>query len=342
MTPFLLSLLKDPISGESLTLLDEKYDNNGNIISGVLKATSGETYQIINGIPRFLNYTPVETVSSFGEQWNYFNFVQFKNQWLNHTVKNTWGNTTIFKDKIIIDAGGGSGAQGKWFLEYGAKHVIILDLSQSLDDVAKRNLIDSDPSKYDLVQCSIDNPPLKDNSANGLVYCHNVIQHTPSVEKTLNSLYKILSSEGELAFNCYPLNDKGFFRWIRFHLFYKNIRRILKGLSFKKRLNYARIVALLRLFPIFGVFLEKSNFVLQGDVPQISGEKYLENLKRRYKSALVNTFDYYGAHSFQWHLSDKEVKRLLNNLNPKPSKIKNISKYFKRPQPIGCALRVIK
>ena len=342
MTPFLLNLLKDPASGGNLVLLNEKYDENGNIIEGILKAESGKTYQIINGIPRFLNFTPVNTVSSFGEQWNYFNFVHLKEQWLNHTVKNTWRDTSVFKDKIIIDAGGGSGAQGKWFLEYGAKHVIILDLSQSLDDVAIRNLKNADPSKYDLIQCTIDNPPIKDNSTNGLIYCHNVIQHTPSVEKTLNALYKVLSSGGELAFNCYPLNDKGLFRWIRFHLFYKNIRRFLKRLSFKKRLNYARIVACLRLIPIIGTVLEKSNFVLQGDVPKISGETYVENLKRRYKAALLNTFDYYGAHSFQWHLRNKEVKNLLDNLNPKPTLIKNKSKYFERPQPIGCALRIIK
>ena len=342
MTPFLLSLLIDPKSGAKLILLSEKYDKNGNITEGILKSKSGETYQIINGIPRFLNYTPVNTVSSFGEQWNYFNFVQFKEEWLNHTVKNTWKDTNIFKDKIIIDAGGGSGAQGKWFLEYGAKHVIILDLSHSLDDVAIRNLKNADPSKYDLIQCSIDNPPIKNNSTSGLVYCHNVIHHTPSVEKTLNALYKVLSSGGELAFNCYPLNDDGLFRWIRFHLVYKNIRRLLKRLSFKKRLNYARFVACLRLIPIIGIILEKSNFVFQGDVPKINGETYRENLKRRYKSALVNTFDYYGAHSFQWHLRNKEVKKLLDNLNPKPTAIKNKSKYFERPQPIGCALRIIK
>ena len=76
MTPYLLSLLKDPNSGSSLTLINEKYDKNRNIISGELISESGESYPIIEGIPRFLNYTPVKTVSSFGEQWNYFNFVQ--------------------------------------------------------------------------------------------------------------------------------------------------------------------------------------------------------------------------------------------------------------------------
>ena len=342
MTPYLLSILKDPKSGKSLTLFNEEYDSNGNIISGELKTFTGEKYKIINGIPRFLKNAPVKSVEAFGNQWNFFNFVQFKNEWLNHTVKNTWGDTNIFKGKIIIDAGGGSGAQGKWFLEYGAKHLIILDLSNSLDDVAKRNLIDADPKKYDLIQCSIDNPPLKSNCTKGLIYCHNVIQHTPSVEKTLYALYELLSNGGELAFNCYPLNDKGLIRWIRFHIIYKNLRRVLRRLSFKNRLYYARIIAFLRLIPILGFLLEKLNFTLQGNIPKVNGENYINNLKRRYRSTLVNTFDYYGAHTFQWHLSNKSIKDILSNLYPKPSKIMNKEKYFIRPQPIGCALRIIK
>ncbi len=93
---------------------------------------------------------------------------------------------------------------------------------------------------------------------------------------------------------------------------------------------------------MIGILLEKSNFVLQGDVPKIPKESYFANLKRRYKSALVNTFDYYGAHTYQWHLSNKEIEQLLSQLEPKPNRVLNKGKYFQRPQPIGCALRVIK
>ena len=342
MTPYLLSLLKDPKTGGQLKLINEVYDHNGIIVSGDLESSAGDIYPIINSIPRFLNFTSVHTVEAFGNQWNFFNFTQFKENWLNHTVKNTWGNSDFFKNKIIIDAGGGSGAQTKWFLEYGAKHVVILDLSHSLDEVVRRNLKNIDPSKYDLIQCSIDNPPLKENNFKGLIYCHNVIQHTPSVEKTLNALYKLLSSGGELAFNCYPLNDKGLIRWIRFHLVYKTLRKLLKKMPFKIRLNYARIVSLIRLIPIIGILFEKCNFVFQGDVPKIFGESLISNLKRRYRCAVLNTFDYYGAHTYQWHLSNDQIEKIISNQNPKPSFILNKSKYFQRPQPIGCAIRLIK
>jgi len=37
-----------------------------------------------------------------------------------------------------------------------------------------------------------------------------------------------------------------------------------------------------------------------------------------------------------------EIRALLRELQPDMSKILNMDKYFSRPQPIGCALRVIR
>lgn len=90
----------------------------------------------------------------------------------------------------------------------------MLDLSHSVDDVVKRNL--AGVKNVDIIQCSIDAPPLRDESIEGIVYCHNVIQHTPSVEKTAHALYSLVAPGGEFVFNCYPLNDKGLVRWGRF------------------------------------------------------------------------------------------------------------------------------
>jgi hypothetical protein len=39
----------------------------------------------------------------------------------------------------------------------------------------------------------------------GFVYCHNVIQHTPSVEKTAHALYALTAPGCEFVFNCYGL-----------------------------------------------------------------------------------------------------------------------------------------
>lgn len=340
MTPFLLSIIREPHTGSALQLHDAEYDINSNIVSGYLVSTNGTRYPIINGIPRFVKSVPTSSVKSFGDEWNFFNFTDFKIQWLSHTVQNTFGSTDVFKDKVIVDAGGGSGAQSKWFSEYGAKHVILLDLSHSVDEVVKQNL--AGLNNVDVIQCSIDAPPLAKETINGIVYCHNVIQHTPSVEDTAKALWEIVAPGSELVFNCYQLNDSGFMRSVRFHLVYKNLRRLLSKMPFFVILLYARVMSAFRLIPILGEILEKSNLVGQGNVPEIAGEGVFKRLVRRYKSATLNTFDAYGSHQFQHHKSDFEILRLAIELQPDSSKIKNVDDYFLRPPKIGCALRVFK
>jgi SAM-dependent methyltransferase/uncharacterized protein YbaR (Trm112 family) len=340
MTPFLLDFLCEPITKLPLTLANPTYDSDGNIESGELVSKSGKHYLIVNGIPRFSGNVPSESVHSFGDEWNHYNFVDFKINWLQHTVKNTFGNTDVFKNKLIVDAGGGSGSQTKWFIEYGASHVILMDLSHSVDDVVQRNL--KGLNNVDVIQCSIDAPPLRDQSINGLVYCHNVIQHTPSVEKTAYALYGIVAEGGEFVFNCYPKNDKGIFRWTRFHLIYIPLRAVLSRMPFGVNKTYANIMAFLGMVPLLGFVLEKLCFCVQGDVPKIIGESRFQYLRRWYKNISLNTFDCYGSHTYQHLKSDYEIKDLVLNLQPNLEKVLNLENYFLRPAPIGCALRIFR
>jgi SAM-dependent methyltransferase/uncharacterized protein YbaR (Trm112 family) len=340
MTPFLLNYICEPVSKDTLELVEAIYDQNNNIQTGSLVSPSGKRYPIVNGIPRFVDYVPPQTVKSFGDEWNYFNFIDHKTNWLAHTVANTFGSPDVFKGKLIVDAGGGSGAQTKWFTEYGASHVILLDLSHSVDDVVQRNLVGL--NNVDVIQCSIDSPPVRDGSIDGIVYCHNVIQHTPSVEKTARSLYALTAPGGEFVFNCYPLNDLGLIRWIRWNMIYRPLRNFLSRMPFWFILAYAKIMAMLRLVPGLGELLEKMLLVGQGDVPVIEEESVLNRLKRRFKSASLNTFDAYGAHQYQHHKRDIEIQALIRELQPDSSKVWNVDKYFLRPPPIGCALRVLR
>lgn len=340
MTPYLLQFICEPDTKASLELCDAIYDDQGHVITGRLRTTDGRSYPIVNGIPRFADYVPSQTVESFGDEWNHFNFIDFKLNWLTHTVSNTFGSADVFRGKLIVDAGGGSGSQAKWFCEFGAKHVIIMDLSHAVDGVISRNL--KDLKNVDIIQCSIDAPPLKNKSIDGIVYCHNVIQHTPSVEKTALSLFEIVAPGGEFVFNCYALNDQGWWRWIRFHLIYQPLRSILSRQSFKTIMLYSRVMSILRLIPLLGELLEKLGVVVQGDVPVLSGEGWWERLKRRYKNACLNTFDCYGSHQYQHHKSNDEIRDLVNSLQPDRSKVLNSDLYYLRPPPIGCALRIFK
>lgn len=340
MTPVLLSYLCEPLTKSKLALVNAVSDDHGNITSGQLITDSGRNYPIINGIPRFVNFVPTKTVESFGDEWNHFNFTNFKLNWLNHTVANTFGSTDAFKGKLIVDAGGGSGAQTKWFCEYGAKHVIMMDLSHSVDDVVKRNL--AGLTNVDIIQCSIDAPPLRDHCIDGIVYCHNVIQHTPSVEKTAHALNALTAPGGEFIFNCYPLNDQGFVRWVRYHLVYIPLRYFISHLPFHLIMAYSRLMGLLRLLPGLGGVLEKVGFLSCGDVPIVASDNVITRLKRKYSSTVLNTFDNFGSHTYQHLKSDTEIRTLLAALQPDASKILNMNKYFSRPMPIGCALRIFR
>ena len=214
----------------------------------------------------------------------------------------------------------------------------MMDLSHSVDDVVQRNL--AGLKNVDVIQCPIDAPPLHDQCIDGIVYCHNVIQHTPSVEKTAHALYALTAPGGEFVFNCYGLNDQGVVRWVRFHLVYKPLRAVLSRMPFAVIMFYARFMALLRLVPGLGALLEKSNFCVMGDVPKLPAESAWGNMKRRFRSTSLNTFDGFGSHSFQHHKSDDEIRALVKAMQPDLAKVANLDKYFQRPAPIGCALRV--
>jgi len=332
--------LCDPVTKEDLNLVDARIDEKGNITSGLLMNKAGVTYPIIDGIPRFVDETVKQTIESFGEEWNFFNYDAFKINWIEHVVGNTFGSIDALKDKLIVDAGGGSGMQTLWMLEAGARHVIMLELSASVDNVVKRNLANSAFTNYDVIQCSIAQPPIKPSSIEGIVICHNVIQHTPSVDTTARELFSLVRPGSEFVFNCYPQNDLGMLRRARFRL-YSLLRVILKRRSFRTRLAYARAMGLLRMAPGLGWFLEKALFCMRGHVPR-GADSPLHYLRRCYKATVLNTFDLYGAHEYQHHKSESDLMKLVEELQPDIHKVTNLERYFSKPPAIGCALRICK
>jgi 2-polyprenyl-3-methyl-5-hydroxy-6-metoxy-1,4-benzoquinol methylase/uncharacterized protein YbaR (Trm112 family) len=335
MNPDMLRYLCDPLDKSPLILVDGQKDLSGNIKEGMLVSAVGRRYPIRHGVPRFLSGDDEQaTVESFGDEWNYFNFDDFKLNWLAHTVKNTFGSPAAFRGKVVVDAGAGSGMQSKWISEAGAARVIALELSHSVDGVMKENL--KSVANVDVVQCSIDRPPIRDGAIDGMVICHNVIQHTASVEETARALWRIVGPKGEFVFNCYPKNDLGLMRKIRWAI-YSGLRTILSKCPFRVRLVYAQLVSLLRFIPVLGLLLEKTHVMVRGDVPM--GPNYLA---RCYKAGVLNTFDWYGAHHFQHHKADDEIRALVDELQPDNTKVLNMDRYFERPPPVGIALRLVK
>jgi hypothetical protein len=63
-------------------------------------------------------------------------------------------------------------------------------------------------------------------------------------------------------------------------------------------------------------------------------------MQRRFKNTCLNTFDCFGSHQFQHLKSDDEIRTIVKAIQTDAAKVANMEKYFQRPPPIGCALRI--
>lgn len=331
----LLKHLCDPVDSTPLSLAPATTVANDRVESGELVSDSGRRYPIRNGIPRMIIDPSLKTsVESFGEEWNHFNYDRFKVNWLKHIACGAFGSPEYFKNKLVVDCGAGSGMHAKWMSEYGASNVIALELSDCVDGIMRENLRGID--NVDVIQCSIDAHPIRGNSINGLVICNAVIQHTPSVEKTAKALWRMVGPDGELSFSCYAKYPNDPVWMTRYWVVYRPLRAILSRCSFNTVLAYAKLMARLRSVPLLGSLLEQANFVVRGDVPQ--GDRYQERL---YETTVLNTFDWYGSHRFQHHLSAGELGMICRRMDPQPRQVKNLEAYEKRPMPPGLPIRLL-
>lgn len=334
MTPALTALLAEPRTGLPLRLEAWARSDRGDVLEGRLVSPSGAAYPIRGGIPRFLDAgTETGSVEAFGDQWNQFNFDEFRAHWLEHFVRHTFGGPDFFRGKLVIDAGAGAGMQSRWMLESGARHVILLELSHAVDGVVRHNLSRTPFTNYDVVQCSIDAPPLRAGSVDGLVICHNVLQHTPDPVRTAEALFGLCAPGGEFVFNCYGPNDEDPVRWLRFrwHLL---LRSLLSRAPDRVRLGYAQTMSLLRFVPALGWVLEKSRTMSRGEVPR-AGRSLLGHLRHQFRSGVLNTYDSYGAHTYQHYLSRAEQRALIARLQPDPAKVLNAERYFEGKVPLS-------
>jgi ubiquinone/menaquinone biosynthesis C-methylase UbiE len=326
-----------------LILENAETNAQGHVVAGMLvaKGYPSHRYPIIKGIPRFVPYegpASQRSVDHFGDQWNHFNFDKYRFNWENHVVKRSFGSTDFYKGKVVVDAGAGSGMMSRWISESGARQVIALELSHSVDDVMQRNL--GNLPNVDIVQCTIDNLPFCDGAVVGLVGCTNVIQHTPSVEGTARELWRITGQGGEMAFTCYGRDDSTLARRVR-HNMYTAVRGVVSKLPFWGIMGYAWLMSALRLIPVVGGVVEKADFMRRGELEQVS-TKWWNQIQHNFQAGVINTFDYFGSHAYQHHRSLNELQALADELQPERAKQVNHKIFFVTPQPAGIMLRLKK
>jgi 2-polyprenyl-3-methyl-5-hydroxy-6-metoxy-1,4-benzoquinol methylase len=179
-----------PESGELLELKQDK-----------LTGRSGHEYPVINGIPRFVskeNYA-----SAFGLQWNTFRKTQLDS--INRMdisrsrLERCLGQAIEeLKGKSLLEVGCGAGRFTEILVPSGAE-VHSVDLSNAVE-ANKENI--GNASNFAIAQASVYALPFPDQAFD-IVICLGVIQHTPSPEKTIESLWKKVKPGGFLVIDHY-------------------------------------------------------------------------------------------------------------------------------------------
>ena len=169
-------------------------------------------------IPRFV---PGGSYASlFGDQWKQYKKTQLDsysgspisenrlNRCLGELQKNLQG-------KLVLEAGCGAGRFTEVLLKKGAT-LVSADLSSAVE-VNIENFPVSD--KHIVIQADINDMPYADESFD-IVLCMGVIQHTPSPEQTIESLYKLVKKGGSLVIDHYNFTRSSFFRLASVYRFF--------------------------------------------------------------------------------------------------------------------------
>jgi 2-polyprenyl-3-methyl-5-hydroxy-6-metoxy-1,4-benzoquinol methylase len=334
MKHWALDFLGCPITSSPLRLVDPRVTGD-EIVAGHLVSPEGRRYEIIDGVPRFAVVENLETqsaksVESFGFEWNTLNFDLFHANWMEHIVVRNFESPQFFRGKVVLDCGSGSGMHSRWMIEAGAARVISLELSSTVDGIMRKNL-SSYSDRNLIVQCDIANPPVQKGKFD-VLYCMNVIQHTKDPAVTTRNLYRLVGDGQELYINYYRMPEA----W------WKQLRIIL-GESFRRNftaklpkavlLNLIRAASLATYVPLLDRIALQ--FLICGEVPP--GPQFRA---RRYRQTVLNTYDWFGSHDFQYHYRCWELLSLFAKAEIKYDRIPNLEQVMRLALP-GLAFRFV-
>lgn len=196
----LLELLRCPRCGKALALQSDRSEA-GRVREGELSCPCGESYPIVNSIPRFVsseNYA-----DNFRFEWE--RWAKLRSDRYNGTTilrdtilrRTGWGPDHL-RGKSVLECGCGAGNDTEVLLGLGAK-VLSFDLSGSVDVAWANNL---DHPNLLVVQANINHIPAA-REAFDVVYCHRVIQHTPNPKRAFVSMSSHVRPDGEMFLHSY-------------------------------------------------------------------------------------------------------------------------------------------
>lgn len=192
----------------------------------VLVAVDGSRYPIVGNIPRFV---PSENYADdFGKQWNLFPATQLDSHSgitlsRDRVERCVGGDLKTLAGMRVLEAGSGAGRFTEVLLAAGAR----LD-SFDFSSAVEANAANNKNADFCLVQADINAIPFASRSYD-FVICLGVLQHTPSPEQSIASLYDMVAPGGRLVIDHYrwnfwkrmppPIGDaEKFYRWIALRL----------------------------------------------------------------------------------------------------------------------------
>lgn len=203
--PLLAPLLACPVSGTALHWDDSR-----------LVSEAGQTYPVIDGVPRLLPCSKgagaesLQVQESFGAKWTRLpewgmdaGTRAFMREWL--LRKYGWQDEAGYAGALenrraILDAGCGLGREVVNFAA-AAPHAQVVGLEYSRCVSETIRYLEDLPNAW-VVQGDIMRPPLA-GGAFDLIFSEGVLHHTPDTRAALGSLLPLLAPGGEIAFYVY-------------------------------------------------------------------------------------------------------------------------------------------
>ncbi len=215
-----MSMLRDPIGGGLLTRDDD-----------ALLGADGTRYPIVDGIPRFVPASGY--ADDFGAQWKRFPRTQLDSHSgltisEDRLARCLRGELAALSGKRVLEAGSGAGRFTEVLRRAGAV-VHSFDVSAAVEaNAANNGGNNAAGDTLTLVQADILHIPFAPGS-HDYVVCLGVLQHTPSPEASIASLWTMVKPGGRLVIDHYryrrrfalptPFGDAAsLYRWITLRL----------------------------------------------------------------------------------------------------------------------------
>lgn len=130
-----------------------------------------------------------ETVSSFGRRWNaVYKRMGALTEFFLPSIQPV--QQALFRNKLIVDGGGGFGRLSKLMLDYGARHVVLLDASDAV--YAAREYLAPYRDRVTVIRGNLLRPPLK-TGVFDIFLCHGVLHHTGAPRHVLGNIARAIN-----------------------------------------------------------------------------------------------------------------------------------------------------